>query len=232
MDNRKRFRLHFGPYHSPRVRYGATVKDAARGNVRVVGLSDARIPWPHTTYKTPVLFGGLIRAVRKESRPAVAHWFGVSLWRVQQWRTALGVEQNNAGTLRLRREHGKQPWFKRAQQLAWAKARDPVRREKIAAAKRGKSRPSGVMEALRKANLGRKLSADHRRKMSEAHKRRGTRPPKAGRAWTDWEDKLCRTLPIREVMKRTGRTQSAVASRRRTLKVPDGRTRSERRRQQ
>ena len=63
----------------------------------------------------------------------------------------------------------------------WAKAKDPVRRAKIAASKLGKPRPQHVMEALREANLGRKLPAAQRAKMSAAHKRRGTRPPAAKR---------------------------------------------------
>ena len=47
--------------------------------------------------------------------------------------------------------------------------------------------------------------------MSEAHKRRGTRPPKAGRPWTAKEDHLCRTLRPMDVVRRTGRTFQAVA---------------------
>jgi len=62
-----------------------------------------------------------------------------------------------------------------------AKARDPVRRAKIAASRRGKPRPPEVIEALRRANLGKKLSAETRAKMSAAHKARRTWPPAAKR---------------------------------------------------
>ena len=57
----------------------------------------------------------------------------------------------------------------------------PERRRKIAEAKRGKKRPRHVMQALRRANPGRKLPEEQRAKMSETHKRRGTIPPKTGR---------------------------------------------------
>jgi hypothetical protein len=96
---------------------------------------------------------------------------------------------------------------------------------KIAAARRGKPRPTGMMEALAEANRGKTLSEETRRKMSEAHRRRGTRPPAAGRPWTAEEDELLRTLPPRAVAAKTGRTLTAVYNRRIDLGVPDDRRR-------
>jgi hypothetical protein len=43
--------------------------------------------------------------------------------------------------------------------------------------------------------------------------------------WTPAQDELVRTLPIAEVMRRTGRTRFAVTARRQRLGVPDGRRR-------
>src|SRR5262249_26605268 len=110
-----------------------------------------------------------------------------------------------------------------------AKSRDPeadaARREKIAAAKRGKPRPRHVIEAMRKANLGRKHTGEARAKMSEAHRARGTRPPWLGPPWSPKEDALVRRLPAAEAAARTGRTLAAVYSRRRALRLPDGRRR-------
>ena len=74
-------------------------------------------------------------------------------------------------------------------------------------------------------NRGRSLGAETRRKMSAAHKRRGTRPPKAGRPWTAEEEALVRQLAPAEVARRTGRTLKAVYAWRRVLGVPDGRRR-------
>ena len=39
-----RFKLHFGPYRTPRFKYGAVVQDALRGEVKIVGLTAGRIP--------------------------------------------------------------------------------------------------------------------------------------------------------------------------------------------
>ena len=55
--------------------------------------------------------------------------------------------------------------------------------------------------------------------MSEAHKRRGARPPKAGRPWTSEEDGLARAPPAAQVALRTGRALEAVYSRRAGLRA-------------
>jgi hypothetical protein len=66
--------------------------------------------------------------------------------------------------------------------------------------------------------------------MSEAHKRRGRRPIGNTRLWEAWEDKLLRTMTMKEVAQRTSRSIPAIQSRRRALQLPDGRTRAERQR--
>jgi len=99
----------------------------------------------------------------------------------------------------------------------WAKAKDPARCAKIAAARRGKPRPPEVIEAMRQANLGRKLPAEQRAKMSAAHKRRRTMPPAAGKAFSARELRLIRSLPPADAAKRTGRTLTAVYSQRSRL---------------
>ena len=211
-----RHKLHYGPYRTPRFRYGQKVECLARGEVTITGISAARIPWPvgYVPFgKSPVLTGSLVRAVQREAACAVCYWWGVTPWLVRKWRRALGVPRWNEGDLLLKSANGKRPVMRKALKAMWAKARDPERRAKIAAARQGKPRPAHVTEALRQANTGRPLSAERRRKMSEAHKRRGTRPPKAGRAWEAWEDKLLRTLPAAEVAKRTGRGMAALYSR-------------------
>ena len=105
----------------------------------------------------------------------------------------------------------------------------PERRAKIAAAKLGVPRPSHVAAMLRTLQTGKQPTEATRAKMSQAHKQRWTRPPKAGRTWELWEDELLRTMRAKEVAERTGRTLSAVFSRRSLLGLEDGRTRSGRR---
>jgi hypothetical protein len=82
----------------------------------------------------------------------------------------------------LRSAYSHEPWAVEARAKAHAKAGDPARREKIAAARRGKPRLPHVIEAMAEARRGVPHSAETRRKMSEAHKRRGTRPPLADRS--------------------------------------------------
>ena len=220
MHNRKRFQLHFGPYRTPTFRYGAKVQDEVRGEVSIVGLTAAPISWPvgkATRAKSLVVYKDLAKAVRRESAQAVAHWWGVSLQTVSKWRREIGAARMTEGELRLRQAYGQEDWFKQVQRNAWTKARDPVRRAKIAESRRGNPRPRHVMEALRQANVGRSHSEETRHKMSLAHKRRGTRPPKAGKSWSAKEDALLRTMPTHEVVERTGRTVYAVQIRRSVL---------------
>jgi hypothetical protein len=60
--------------------------------------------------------------------------------------------------------------------------------------------------------------------MSQTHRRRGTLVP-GTRVWTAEEDELLKTLPAEEVARRTGRSLSAVHTRRQRLGMPDGRRR-------
>lgn len=46
MTNDDRFKLLFGPYQTPRLKYGDVVTCEVRGRVKIVGLTEARIPWP------------------------------------------------------------------------------------------------------------------------------------------------------------------------------------------
>jgi hypothetical protein len=226
VNDADRFRLLFGPYQTPRFRYGKKVLCEVRGEVVIAGLSEGPILWPlgkKGRATALVVYRGLSRAVRQESEQAVAYWWGISLSTVWKWRKALGVGATTEGTSRLRRDYFGEPWAQEAKRKARAKARDPERREKIAAPRRGKPRPHAVVEAVRQAHLGTHHSEETRRKMSEAHQRRGTRPPKAGKPWAPWEDELVRTLRPPVVAQRTGRTLSAVWSRRWQLRLPDGR---------
>ena len=174
---------------------------------------------------TYVIYKDLAKALRKESNIAVQYWFGVAPCTVSKWRKALSVPQSNEGTNRLFVAKNLTPKMVRARKKAWAKARDPERCAKIAASRRGKKRPPHVIEAMRNANLGRSASEETRRKMSEVHRKRGTRPPWLNDPWTKEEDALIWKYRIAEVVRRTGRTEAAVKSRRRILGVPDGRKR-------
>lgn len=82
MRDADRYRLLFGPYLSPRCRIGRLLTCRVRGRVEVARISDAPIPWPATTRRAGrpslIVCGSLVRAVRRESELAVAHWGGVA----------------------------------------------------------------------------------------------------------------------------------------------------------
>jgi hypothetical protein len=223
MNDPDRFQL-LGTYTTPRFRYGQVVFCQVRGEVVITGLHEAPIPWPlcRKGRERPALlvYEGLAKAVRRESAIAICHHWGVTPQTVSKWRKALGVGPNNHGTLRLRREYSREPAAVLALQKACAKAKDPLRCAKIALAKRGKPQPRHVIEAMRKANLGRSPSAETRQKLSEAARRRGTRPPAPHRPWEAWEEALLGVLPDEEVAQRTGRTVKAVYGRRWELRIP------------
>jgi hypothetical protein len=108
--------------------------------------------------------------------------------------------------------------------LGVLKSRDPRRRAKIAAARRGKARPPHVIEAMRQARLGMRHTEETRRRMSETRRERGILVPGTV-VWTAKEDELLKTLPAEEVAKKTGRSLKAIYTRRPRLGMPDGRRR-------
>ncbi len=228
-----RFKLLHGPYRTPRCRLGKKLFCEMRGWVTVTRISDAPIPWPMMSKQggkpSLVLCGDLVKAVRRESGIAVAHWFGVSPQTVTKLRKALDVPQVNAGTARLYREYQPEKIPPEVLQLAHERANAPEANAKKAEAKRGKPLPAIVLEKARRANLGRPLSDEHRRKMSEAHRRRGTVPPAmSGRLWTPEEEALLGTMPDEEVARRTDRSLGAVRSHRALLNIDGFHRRRER----
>lgn len=104
MDDINRFKL-LGKYRTPRFKYGDIVTCAILGDVKIVGLTDARIPWPKCRSgkcaRAFPLYGDLIEAVKRESGQAIMHWFGVGETTVGKWRQALGVERRTTGTSAL-----------------------------------------------------------------------------------------------------------------------------------
>jgi len=100
-----RFKLLHGPYRPPKTRRDAKLFCEVRGTVTVGGYHDGPIPWPRVKKggrPCLILCGDLVRAVRSESRLAVAHHFGVAEETVWTWRKALGLPQYTEGTRKLR----------------------------------------------------------------------------------------------------------------------------------
>ncbi len=211
MPTRQQIKLHFGPYRTPRFRYGSIIYDEKRGDVRIVALSNSRIPWPigkRGFGRSLVLYQGLARAVRQESATAVSYWWGISRQAVWRLRRALDVPANNPGTAKLRTSYGHAPWMEHARRNSHARAGELSRRATIAMSKIGKPRPRYVLEAMRRGRRRNSLSAAHRHKISQALKHRIARP------WAAWEDSLL-LLPARDIIAQTGRSLSSIRQRRR-----------------
>ena len=219
MNEQERFKL-LGTYRTPRFKYGAVVTCALRGPVKIVGLTAARIPWPKCRSgkraRAIILYGDLARAVRKESAKAIAYWFGVGTDTVWKWRKALGVAAVNEGTSELFSRLAPETVQGDKATSGLAKVQSsPERAAKIANTKRGKPRPASTIEAMRRANLGKKMSDEARAKMSEAAKRSGARPPAvSGPPWSAAEGALLGTMSDSDVAERIGRSVGAVRGRR------------------
>jgi hypothetical protein len=78
-----------GRYKTPRFKYGAVVTRAIRGKVKIVALTDGRIPWPKCQMRNGsraiILYGALAEAVRRESVEAIK----ILVWRGKRYGLAL-----------------------------------------------------------------------------------------------------------------------------------------------
>lgn len=118
--------LLLGVYAPPHVEEGDVLRCQFRNcDVVCTGrFTDAPIPWPLARERGrggragPVVCGGLVEAVRRESCQAVGRWFGVSRSTVSHWRAALRVPVTNPGTARLRVDYMHEPWAVAAREAA------------------------------------------------------------------------------------------------------------------
>jgi hypothetical protein len=84
--------LQHGPYLSPPVIKGCRVTCLVRGVVKLVGLSNAAIPWPvgeREGEQELVVYRGLARALQMESADAVAEAWGVPAAKIKAWQAAV-----------------------------------------------------------------------------------------------------------------------------------------------
>lgn len=201
MDDTERFKLLHGPYAPPALIRGDMVDCEYRGcEVKVGGLTDGRIPWPRLLKGgTPALIvcGDLARAVRCESELAISYWWGVSVTTVWKWRQALDVPRVNEGTGRLYREYQPEKIDEDAYAKMAATHRTPELREVHRLAKLGRpihpKTAAGLLEAAKRPK-----TEEHRRAMSEAHRRRLEGVPRKSTE----EKRAAHTAYVREYRKK------------------------------
>src|SRR5260370_31249445 len=223
MNDTERYKMLFGPYRSPRCRIGRRLRCVGRSDLVVRGISDAPIPWPQAKRiggkMVLSVCGDLVEAIRKESEVAVAGWWGSTGERVRVWRKVLGVPQVTEGTARLYRDYTPLRLPREVQERARRRANSPEANAKNAAYHRGRPLDPKTRALWEKIREERSQTEQARRKRSESHKRRGTRPPAAGKPWEAREEALLGKMPDAEGARRTGREESAVYSWRRKVHV-------------
>lgn len=214
-----RFKLLFGPYRSPRCRVGRTwLSCAIRGRVKVVGISDTPIPWPVTLsnrHRVPIICGGLLKAIKRESNQAVARHWGVCEYTVSKWRKALGVPRSNAGTHELQAAWMPERLDDDARERQRESLKSPERAAKIGAAQRGKPESPKAAARLRRLRKGVGHSKESRAKMRASHL---DRYAKLGR-WKPEQDALLGTMPDLKLAKLLERNTSTIRKRRLKLGI-------------
>lgn len=213
LRDEERYRLLYGPYEPPLVKRGFLV-DAVRGKVRFGTFTNALIPWPKSKRRGKsgsggiVLCGDLLRALEKESIPAISHHWGVSRGSVSNWRRALELTSRTERT----------PGARRLVNLGMELARLPESRKKISAAARGR-----ILSLARKAKLfaGIRKGWRERFKARRAAYRRTGRFPKATKSdpWIPEEEKFLPKLPTEELVRVLGRTSRSIRARRLLLNI-------------
>lgn len=98
-------------YRPPVAAVGDVLRCRRHGTVVVSGFS-SRLNWPLCTINgqpSVILFGDLLRAVRRESGVSLVYWFDVSESTVRKWRKLLNAQATTAGALAGRRAAAKHP---------------------------------------------------------------------------------------------------------------------------
>lgn len=183
-----RFKLLFGPYPMPRCRVGRWITCAIRGKVKVAGISDTSISWPQcrtNRHLMPIICGGLLKAIKRESNQAVARHWGVCTHTVSAWRITLGVRRSNEGTHKLQAAWMPERLNEEAREKQRQSLKSPERGAKISAAQQGRKLKPASIAKMRKAKKGFRHTKESRAKMKavqlERYDKLGRwKPPPAG----------------------------------------------------
>jgi hypothetical protein len=198
-DVEERVRFVGGPYAAPLVPIGGWLNCESRGMVQVGGYSNALIPWPVAVKhpKQMILCGDLVKALKTESRLAVAFHFAISPQMVSEYRRQLGIERFTAGSIRL---------FWRNVKLAGS----DEARAKMSQQREGRHDLMTPEDRKRLREIQKRPKSDaFKAKVAERWQRRYALLGKP-EEWTEEELKLIGTRPDREVAKLVNRSVMAV----------------------
>jgi hypothetical protein len=202
-----RYRLIGGPYYPPRTSRGRFLVCQLRGTVKVGGYSDAPIPWPRIwARRSLVICGDFLRAIKTESRLAVAYHWGLSVAIVSYYRQQLTVERMNPGTNRLIHE------------FVIPASRTPEARANLSAAKEGQPSTESRSDREKLRRIQRLPKSEELKRRLSERMRRHFAVLGPFRKWTPKEVAMIGTMPDREVARRINRTLSAVRHRKFSLR--------------
>lgn len=227
ISDAERLKLLHGPYAAPKFKVGEFLECEYRGReVKVRGITDAPIPWPSVRGRgnhSPIVYAGLVDAIRRESVVAVSYHWGVARETVWKWRKSLKVSRNNEGTQRLHKVTQPERWDPRSLALARRKSVTPKARAKMSATRKGRPAHPHFRAAAAEA-ASQPKSDSFKRKLSRRMRRewrlglRSGHPP--GRKWTDVEIARVGADSDEVIGKELGRTKAAVQRVRVTLGIP------------
>lgn len=227
MTDSERFKLLYGPYEVPKFRVGDKLLCEYRDReVKVSGITDARIPWPCARGpgpQGPIVCGSLISAIRSEAVIAVAHHWGVCVKTVTKWRRAFEVAAVNNGTLALFVGYG---YERLATPEVQAKSKEAMGTEEV----RAKIRASCTGRKLHPKTAAALLEAAKRPKSEEWKRGMSTRSRKmwdnpeeyglpAQHHWSDEDIELLGTKSDKEAGEILGLPQHVVVYKRLSLGI-------------
>lgn len=214
--------LHFGPYRAPKVRRGEKLFCEIRGTVTVGGYSDGPIPWPRLKKGGAhclILCADLVRAVRRESLVAVAHYWGVNPTTVWKWRVALAVERWNEGSTQLGWAWAIERTDDRLER-ARINSKQPAALARASGSLKGRVQHPATIAGV-KAAAKRPRSKAWKEAIAQTWRLRGHRPHNPNhRPWTAAEVGLLGTAPDREIAQCLGRTLASVQMQRYAKGIP------------
>lgn len=198
-EQEEKVRFVGGPYAPPFVPIGGWLKCELRGMIQVGGYSNGLIPWPVAVGhpRQMIVCADLVKALKTESRVAVAFHFGISPQMVSEYRRRLGIERLTAGSLRL---------FWKTVDLA----RSDEARAKMSRQREGRQDLMKPEDRERLRQIQRRPKSEAwKSRMAEHWQRRFVLFGKPDE-WTEEELKLIGTSPDREVAKILKRSVLAV----------------------